>query len=254
MVTSTSPEEIDETIQIIEPEVSEEDAPAEEAETVGDGPSEEAGEQSAPQEGDASPENVVSAAPVEPEVPAAPQVDQAALAELQQRRVAEKEQTWRNNVGKAARTYQQQLEDAGYMPEQAKDQARRYIQQEQKFRKQDEEAANMVGYIQGRNLAAIHFLQKHGLASKQVIDDLAALQKASSPAEMEKEAMRMKNDRAMRAEIAQLKQGRVPPQTFDNSQGSAEATTNQDRLYDAYLAGDRSEAAVRAVRKLTLGN
>jgi DNA-binding transcriptional MerR regulator len=100
----------------------------------------------------------------------------------------------------------------------------------------------------------IHFLQKHGLASKQVIDDLAALQKASSPAEMEKEALRMKNDRAMRAEIAQLKQGRVPPQTFDNSQGSAEATTNQDRLYDAYLAGDRSEAAVRAVRKLTLGN
>ena len=252
-MTTTNPNEIDETIEIIEPEVSDEDTPAEESGTVEDESPEETGEQPAPQDGDVSSENAVSAAPVE-SAPPAPQVDQAALAELQERRVAEKEQTWRNNVGKAARTYQQQLEEAGYMPEQAKDQARRYVQQEQKFRKQDEEAANMVGYIQGRNLAAIHFLNKHGLANKQVLEDLAALQKTNSPAEMEKEAIRMKNDRAMRAEIAQLKQGRVPPQTFDNSQGSAEATTNQDRLYDAYLAGDRSEAAVRAVRKLTLGN
>ena len=252
-MTTTNPNEIDETIEIIEPEVSDEDTPAEESGTVEDESPEETGEQPAPQDGDVSSENAVSVAPVE-SAPPAPQVDQAALAELQERRVAEKEQTWRNNVGKAARTYQQQLEEAGYMPEQAKDQARRYVQQEQKFRKQDEEAANMVGYIQGRNLAAVHFLNKHGLANKQVLEDLAALQKTNSPAEMEKEAIRMKNDRAMRAEIAQLKQGRVPPQTFDNSQGSAEATTNQDRLYDAYLAGDRSEAAVRAVRKLTLGN
>ena len=140
------------------------------------------------------------------------------------------------------------------MPEQARDQAKRYVQQEQKFRKQDEEAANMVGYIQGRNMAAVHFLKKHGLAPQQVLDDLVALQKTNSPAEMEKEAKRMKSDRTMRAEIAQLKQGRVPPQTFDNSQGSAEATTNQDRLLDAYLAGDRSEAAMRAARKLTLGS
>jgi hypothetical protein len=157
-------------------------------------------------------------------------------------------------VGQQARTYEQQLEQSGYMPEQAREQARRYVQQEQKFRKQDAEAASMVGHIQGRGMAAVHFLKKHGLASQQVLDDLVALQKTSSPAEMEKEAIRMKNDRSMRAEIAQLKQGRVTPQTFDNSQGSAEASSNQDRLVDAYMNGDRSEAAVRAVKKLTLGN
>jgi len=254
MVTSTNPEAIDETIQIVEPEVPEEDAPVAEAETVEGGPSEEAGEQPVAREGGGSPENAVSAAPVESAPQAAPQANQAALAELQQRRIMEREHTWRNNVGQAARTYQKQLEEAGYMPEQAKDQARRYVQQEQKFRKQDEAAANMVGYIQGRNMAAVHFLKKHGLASKQVLEDLAALQKTNSPAEMDKAAKRIKEDRALRAENAQLKQGRVPPQTFDNSQGSAEATTNQARLYDAYLAGDRSEAAVRAVRKLTFGN
>ena len=70
---------------------------------------------------------------------------------------------------------------------------------------------------------------------------------------MDKAAKRIKEDRALRTENAQLKQGRVAPQTFDNSQGSAEVSTNDDRLLDAYLAGDRSDAAVRAARKLTFG-
>ena len=252
MVTSTNPDEVDGNIQVIEPEAPEEDISAEGSETVEGGPSEGGGEQPVSQarDGIAPPNNGVSEAPVMP----APQIDEAALAELQQRRVAEQEQTWRQKVGQQARTYEQQLEQSGYMPEQAREQARRYVQQEQKFRKQDAEAASMVGHIQGRGMAAVHFLKKHGLASQQVLDDLVALQKTSSPAEMEKEAIRMKNDRSMRAEIAQLKQGRVTPQTFDNSQGSAEASSNQDRLVDAYMNGDRSEAAVRAVRKLTLGN
>ena len=70
---------------------------------------------------------------------------------------------------------------------------------------------------------------------------------------MEKEAKRMKRERALIAENTRLKQGRVAPQTFDNSQGSAEVTTNQDRLLEAYINGDRSEAAVKAAKFLTLG-
>ncbi|MAH49305.1 hypothetical protein CMI37_25995 [Candidatus Pacearchaeota archaeon] len=254
MVTSTNPDEMNESVQIIEPEEQGGDSPVEEPQPVEDSPSEEAVEQPVAQDGGGEPTSTSVASEPPPAQPPRPQADQAAIAELQQRRVAEQEQTWRQNVGRAALNYERQLQEAGYMPEQARDQAKRYVQQEQKFRKQDEEAANMVGYIQGRNMAAIHFLKKHGLANKQVLDDLAALQNTNSPAEMEKEAIRMKNDRAMRSEIAQLKQGRVPPQTFDNSQGAAEATTNQDRLLDAYLAGDRSEAAMRAARKLTLGS
>ena len=128
------------------------------------------------------------------------------------------------------------------------------FQQEQKFRKQDEEAASMIGYIQGRQTAAVHFMKKHGLADKQMLDDLMALQQTNNPAEMEKEAQRIKNDRALRAENAQLKQGRVAPQAFDNSQGAAESSSSDNRLLDAYNAGDRSEAAVRAARRLALGS
>jgi hypothetical protein len=254
MVTSTNPDEMNESIQIIEPEEQDGNVAPEEPQPIEDSPSGEADEQPVSQTGGGESVSTSVASEPPPAQPPRPQADEAAIAELQQRRVAEQEQAWRFNVGRAARAYEQKLQEVGYMPEQARDQARRYVQQEQKFRQQDEEAASMIGHIQGRNMAAIHFLKKHGLANEQVLNDLAALQRTSSPAEMEKEAIRMKNDRAMRSEIAQLKQGRVPPQTFDNSQGAAEATTNQDRLLDAYLAGDRSEAAMRAARKLTLGS
>ena len=252
MVTSTDPQEIGE---IITPEEPEGEAPVEEqVETEGESTGEAPAETDVPA-GDGQPSEarlLNDTAPQQPQ-PVQPQVDQQAIAELKQRRIAEQEQLWRGKVSKAAKTYQKQLEDNGYMPDQALDQARRYVQQEQKFRKQDEDAAGMIGHIQGRHMAAVHYMKKHGLASDQVLNDIIALQNSASPAEMDKAAKRIKEDRALRTENAQLKQGRVAPQTFDNSQGSAEATTNQDRLIDAYNAGDRSDAAVRAVRKATFG-
>jgi len=255
MVMSTEPQELDESVGIIEPAVAEEESLVEEPEApIEAAPTEEATvapTEAAPTEGAGS---FAGVAATPPPLPAAPEVDQKAIQELQQRRVAEQERTWREQVGKQARTYEQQLQESGYMPEQARDQARRYVQQEQKFRKQDEEAASMIGYIQGRQTAAIHFMKKHGLADKQMLDDFAALQQTNNPTEMEKEAQRIKNDRALRAENAQLKQGRVAPQTFDNSQGAAEASSSDNRLLDAYNAGDRSEAAVRAARRLALGS
>lgn len=186
--------------------------------------------------------------------PAAPQVDQAALQELQHRRAAEVQQQWKDNVGRQARSYQQRLEESGYLPEQAKDQARRYIQQEQKIKQQESEAAEYIGFVEGRQVAAVHFMKKFGLANKQMLDDLISLQRVNNPTEMEREAQRMKKERSLIAENARLKQGRVAPQTFDNSQGSAEPASNDQRLLDAYNNGDRSEAATRAARKLALGN
>ena len=186
----------------------------------------------------------------------APQVDeqtQQAIRELQQRKEADVKREWEDAVGKKARSYERQLNEAGYMPEQSRDQARRYIQQEQKFRKQVKETTDMLGYVEGRQAAAVHYMKKHGLANQQMLDDLIALQRTTSPDAMEKEANRMKRERALLAENARLKQGRVSPQTFDNSQGSAEVTTNQDKLLERYINGDRSEAAVKAARFLTLG-
>ena len=255
MVMSTEPQELEESVAIIEPAVTEEESLVEEPEApIEAAPTEEATvapTETAPAETSSSLADVAATPPPPPAVPA---VDQKAIQELQQRRVAEQERTWREQVGKQARTYEQQLQESGYMPEQARDQARRYVQQEQKFRKQDEEASSMIGYIQGRQTAAVHFMKKHGLADKQMLDDLMALQQTNNPAEMEKEAQRIKNDRALRAENAQLKQGRVAPQAFDNSQGAAESSSSDNRLLDAYNAGDRSEAAVRAARRLALGS
>jgi hypothetical protein len=187
---------------------------------------------------EAAPTGTVAPEPATVEAPVEPGPPPPAPAEQQE------------NVGKQARSYEQQLTDAGYMPEQARDQARRYIQQEQKFRKQEQETADMLGFVEGRQAAAMHFMEKHGLANKQMLADLKALQQTQTPEAMEQEAKRMKEDRALRAENARLKQGAVPPQTFDSSQGAAEATTNDERLLQAYIDGDRSETTVAAVRRL----
>ena len=192
--------------------------------------------------------------PAPQETPSAPPVDQQAINELHQRRAQDMQRQWQESVGKQARAYEQRLQEAGYMPEQARDQARRYVQQEQKFRKQEQESAEVVGFIEGRQRAAIHFMEKHGLANKQMISDFIALQQTETPTAMEIEAKRIKGDRDLRAENARLKQGQVPPQTFDNSQGAAEATSNDQRLLDAYNNGDRSEAAIKAARRFAFGS
>ena len=256
MVTAIEPQDTDETITIVDPvesvtEVAEPEAPAEgtpeespEAVPSGDEPV-------VTEEQVAAPADTVAqqAPPSQP----APQVDQKSIDELRKYQQADVQREWTEKIGRTARAYEQQLNDAGYMPEQARDQARRYVQQEQKFRKQEEDSSNMIGYVQGKQAAAVHFMQKHGLANQQMLNDLMSLQSANSPADMEREAQRMKRERGLIAENARLKQGRVAPQTFDNSQGSAEATSNQDRLLEAYIAGDRSDAAVKAARRLAMG-
>jgi len=252
MVMPTDQQEVDQTVEVIEPvdtgEEIEQTPPAEGEET-----------EAAPQEQAPAPEGSESAvtettdtAPQQAQ-PMMPQVDQQAINELQQRRAADQERGWREKVTRTAQSYERQLQENGYMPEQAREQARRYVAQEQKFRKQEDEAAGMVGYVQGKQAAAIHFMQQQGLANKQMLDDFMALQMTNSPQEMEKEAKRMKRERGLIAENARLKQGRVQPQTFDNSQGAAEATSNHDRLLEAYNNGDRSEAAVRAARRMAFG-
>ena len=256
MVTAIEPQDTDETITIVDPvesvtEVAEPEAPAEgtpeespEAVPSGDAPV-------VTEEQVAAPADTVAqqAPPSQP----APQVDQKSIDELRKYQQADVQREWTEKIGRTARAYEQQLNDAGYMPEQARDQARRYVQQEQKFRKQEEDSSNMIGYVQGKQAAAVHFMQKHGLANQQMLNDLMSLQSANSPADMEREAQRMKRERGLIAEYARLKQGRVAPQTFDNSQGSAEATSYQDRLLEAYIAGDRSDAAVKAARRLAMG-
>ena len=254
MVMSTEPQGTDDNIEVIAPVVPEvetqEDAPAEVVTT-------EAPVEDAPiVEGDTvtTTENTAQAAPPPVATPSEPQVDSQAIRELQERRMADHQRDWQEKVGRSARAFQQRLEDDGMLPEHARDQARRFIQTQQQARKQEQESAEMIGYVQGKQAAAIHYMKQHGLADKQMLDDFIALQMAETPSQMEQEAKRIRETRALRAENARLKQGRVAPQTFDNSQGSAEVTTNQDRLLEAYIRGDRSDAAVKAAHRLATGS
>ena len=76
-----------------------------------------------------------------PEPPTAPQqppIDQRSLQELNQLRAANAEKAWRDQLGQQARAYEQELNTRGYLPEQARDQARRFIQGQQQTRKQQQ--------------------------------------------------------------------------------------------------------------------
>ena len=190
-----------------------------------------------------------------------PQMDEAQAAqqaqqqrELIARRAAEQEAMWREDVGRRARMYQQQLENSGYLPDHAREQAKNMIQTEYNNIQSQQRMQEVTGEMQGRHAALQHFMEKYGLADASVIEAMKLLQNARTPSEMEREAARMKKDREINAELTQLRQGQVRPQTFDTSQGSAEASTSDSRLAQAYRNGDRSPAAVEAARRMTFGS
>ena len=257
MVMSTEPQDQQEGVDVIEPAIPEVEPQVETPAEAGEVQQDQGVPEDAPAV-EAGP-TVVETTPVSepapnPSQPVAPPVNDTAVRELQERRQADVQRQWEQQVTRRAQPLERQLNDQGYMPEQARTEARRYIQSEQKIKKEQDQAAEMVGYVQGKQAAAVHFMKQHKLANEQMLNDFMALQLAETPEQMEREARRMQTERSLRAENARLKQQRVEPQTFDNSQGSAEVTTNQDRLYDAYLRGDRSQAAVAAAKKLTLGS
>ena len=179
---------------------------------------------------------------------------QMELEELGQRRAHEQEQQRRQQMINHAKQYERGLLDEGYLPEQARKQTRQMVAHENRAQEQDTKATRLLQFAEGRNIAALEMGMKHGLIPKQVVEDINVLLRTSSPNAMNFEAKRMAELRSTRAELSRLKQGQVQPQAFDNSQGSAEATTNEGRLVDAYLAGDRSEAATKAARRLTFGS
>ena len=179
---------------------------------------------------------------------------QMEMDELGQRRVQEQEQQRRQAMVQQAKQYEQNLLDEGLLPDQARKQTRQMVSYENRAQDQDVKATRLLQFAEGRNIAALQLGMKHGLIPKQVVEDINVLLRTQSPNAMNFEAQRMAELRNTRAELSRLKQGQVQPQTFDNSQGSAEATTNESRLVDAYLAGDRSEAAVSAAKRVTFGS
>ena len=179
---------------------------------------------------------------------------QREIDELSQRRTQEAENQRKQQLMQRAQQSERQLLDEGMLPEQARRQTKQMLQYENRLYEQDKQAVELLQFAEGRNIAALQIGMKHGLIPKEVVDDINVLLRSQSPDNMEFEAKRMSELRQTRAEISRLKQGQVKPQAFDNRQGSAEAVNSEDRLIDAYLNGDRSEAAVQAAKRLTFGS
>ena len=247
MPTESQTEEPVQEVQAEAPtEEPTQDAPVEETE-VPVAPTE--GQQSEPAQGQLALEEQ----PVAIDQPVAPSPQdpnmQAQIEELHRMKQVDAQKQWEQQLFREAQVIEQRLQEQGRDPQSAREMAKQHVNSQKKLRDQQDQSLNLVRNVEGRKEAALHFLEKHKLADKKMLDDFRALSNFNSPQDMEREAMRIAQLRQQAAEIARLKQGQVPPQAFDNSQGAAQPTSNQDRLLQEYIAGERSEAHQAAARR-----
>ena len=174
---------------------------------------------------------------------------QAQIEELNRMKQVDAQKQWEQQVYRQAQAIERRAQQQGSDPQSAREIAKQHVASQKQLRDQQDQSLNLVRNVEGRREAALHFLEKHKLADKRMLDDFRALSNFNSPQDMEHEAMRIAQLRQQAAEIARLKQGQVPPQAFDNSQGAAQPTSNQDRLLQEYIAGERTEAHQAAARK-----
>jgi hypothetical protein len=144
-----------------------------------------------------------------------------------------------------ATQYRQQLESQGFIPEHAQQATNEYVQSQQRQTELIQQAEQYGRHIHGKQLAAEHFVQKYNLN----IGDLAELRKYNDPESMDKGAQKLSNDRRRDEELSKFKQGQVPAQAVDNSQGNPQVAADEGGWLDRYNAGDRSPSAVAAAAR-----
>ena len=242
--------QIEEPIQEVQAEAPTEeptqDAPVEDTE-VPVAPTE--GQQEAPVQG----ELPLQEEPIAIEQPAPPSDQdpniQAQIEELNRMKQVNAQKEWEQQVYRQAQAIERRAQQQGSDPQSAREIAKQHVTSQKQLRDQQDQSLSLVRNVEGRKEAALHFLEKHKLADKRMLEDFRALSNFNTPQDMEREAMRIAQLRQQAAEIARLKQGQVPPQAFDNSQGAAEPTSNQNRLLQEYIAGERTEAHQAAARR-----
>ena len=251
MPTESQTEESVQQVQAEAPtEEPTQDAPVEETE-VPVAPTE--GQQAEPAQGQLPLEEQ----PVAIEQPTQPEGQdpniQAQIEELHRMKQVDAQKQWEQQVYRQAQAIERRAQQQGSDPQSAREIAKQHVASQKQLRDQQDQSLNLVRNVEGRREAALHFLEKHKLADKRMLDDFRALSNFNTPQDMEREAMRIAQLRQQAEEIARLKQGQVPPQAFDNSQGAAEPTSNQDRLLQEYIAGERTEAHQAAARRAANG-
>ena len=138
------------------------------------------------------------------------------------------------------------LMDQGLTQNEAQTQTQTHLEGRVKQIQQEQQYQQQIQVDQGKRNASVHFAKQYNLD----IDALARLEQAQTPTEMKAIAENMSNMAKLEKENAELKARLAPQQSFDTNTPTPAAATNEDRLLDAYLGGDRSEAATKAAAKL----
>jgi len=138
------------------------------------------------------------------------------------------------------------LVDQGLTQTEAQTQTQTHLEGRVRQITQQKQYESKVQIEQGKRNASIHFAKQYNLG----IDSLGDLEKAQSPQQMESIAKNISNVAKLEKENSELKARLAPQQSFDTNTPTPAAATNDDRLLDAYLAGDRSDAATKAAAKL----
>ena len=141
--------------------------------------------------------------------------------------------------------YRSDLENAGYLPDQAEHVANNWyasVSQQVQMQRQQQDVSE---FIQGQQAAAEHFANQYNLG----LADLKELRQHSTPTSMEEAAKRMASDREKDTEIARLRAQLVPSQSFEDNQSSPAASNSESRWLERYNQGDRSSEAQAAARR-----
>jgi len=138
--------------------------------------------------------------------------------------------------------YQNQLEEQGLMPEQARPVAQQYRQFRQREMQLQQMAQTQQQNALGKFYAALHFSQLHGADPRE-------LMQYDTPQAMEAAAKTQSELKTLKAEVQKLKQGRVPASTLETGQVAPVSARTESGWLDAYNNGDRSERAQAAGRR-----
>ena len=167
------------------------------------------------------------------------------IQEVEQQNLQYQQQQQQTQIQQQTEQYKQQLEQAGYLPEQADQIAQGWFSQQSQISQMQQQQSDYVKFMQGQSAAAEHFAAQYSLN----LSDLAELRRHQDPQSMEAAAKRMKSDRDKDAEIARLKAQLVPSQSYDDSQSTPAASTDEGRWLERYNQGDRSSQAQAAARR-----
>ena len=202
-----------------------------------------------PEAAQPQPETVQKEEPVQTQEPVA---EPNRMANLQQTIAQQQQQLQyladvdaQNKAQQQAITYQKQLEEQGWRPDQAQTVAQNYVTQMQQSQQQQQQLKQQQEFKDGQRNASIFFAKKYELNW----DDLASLEKYNSPQDMENEAKRMQELRQTKAELDRLKKAQVQPQQFDTNQPAASAAGSEDELLDQYNSGVRNSQTEAAARR-----